>query len=141
MAMKLVRHGAVAAEAFVLLAAMRVGLRLFPRTLLRGVILRGHDDAIFDARAAEVVSVFARVAGKHPLQLNCMHRALALQRMLARRGVTAALRVGLGRRPKLLPGHAWLEVGGTLVNDDAALVGRYVPFVVTESALQIAYSG
>jgi hypothetical protein len=68
-----------------------------------------------------------------------MHRSLALQRILGRRGIAATLQVGLGRRPKLFPGHAWLEIDGAIVNDDPAIVARYVPLTISETALQMSY--
>jgi hypothetical protein len=125
----------LAVESFLTLAWVRVLLRFSPRRVLRGV-LDVHGDRELDAR---VVNVFGRVAARTPIAHNCMHRALALQRMLARRGIAANLRIGIGRKPNLFPGHAWLEVGGVVVNDDAEVVARYVPLTISESALEVTY--
>jgi hypothetical protein len=132
------REVAIAVECFATLAWMRVALRLMPQRVLRGVIAprprgrRSGDPVVIGA-------IFNRVAATHPLAHTCMHRSLALQRVLARRGIAAALQIGLGRRPALFPGHAWLEVGGAIVNDDPEIVARYVPLNISETALRMSY--
>lgn len=133
----LLRDLAVAVECFALLAWVRVALRVAPRKVLRGVLTPRQDGEVVDAAA--VVRIFNRVAARHPLSHHCMHRSLALQRVLARRGIAAALRIGLGRKPNLFPGHAWLEIGGVVVNDDPEHVARYTPLAITETALEMAY--
>lgn len=131
------RDLAVAAESFLLLAWVRVALRVAPRRLLRGVLAPRRGGAAADAVA--VARIFSRVAARHPLNHHCMHRSLALQRVLARRGIAAELRIGLGRKPNLFPGHAWLEIDGVVVNDDPQVVSRYAPLTITETALGMAY--
>ena len=126
----------VAVEAFLTLAWMRVLLRVAPARALRGVLSGAGGGAAVDRR---VVEGFNRVAARTPIAHTCIHRSLALQRMLARRGAGVTLRIGLGRRPNLFPGHAWLERDGAAVNDDAELVARYEPLTVTESALTVAF--
>lgn len=125
----------LAVESFVTLAWVRVLLRFSPRRALRGVL-----DAAGDARIdPKVVEVFRGVTARTPIAHNCMHRSLALQRMLVRRGVAVKLCVGIGRKPNLFPGHAWLEAGGVVVNDDAEVVARYEPLTISESALEVTY--
>ena len=125
-------------EAFLTLAWVRLALRVMPHRVLRNVLApaANHPNR---GEAASITAVFQRVARATPLAHTCMHRALALQRVLARRGIAATLRIGLGRKPQLLPGHAWLEVDGTIVNDDPEVVARYVPLTITETALRMAY--
>jgi hypothetical protein len=132
------RTAAIAAECLVTLAWMRVALRFMPARVLRGVIAPAGDGAVRDCAA--IGAIFNRVAGRSVFRHTCMHRALALQRMLARRGIAANLQIGLGRRPKLFPGHAWLEVGGAIVNDDPQIVARYVPLTISETALRQIYN-
>jgi hypothetical protein len=126
----------VSVEAFLTLAWMRVLLRVAPGRALRGVLRADGRGAAVDRR---VIDGFNRVAAHTPIAHTCMHRSLALQRMLARRGMPVTLRVGLGRKPNLFPGHAWLERDGAVVNDDAELVARYEPLTLTESALAVAF--
>ena len=139
-----VRGVAVAVECFLTLAWMRVALRLVPQRVLRGVLeWRTGNPACPDQRDRDrqdcLSSIFRRVAGARLFGHTCMHRSLALQRVLARRGIAATLRIGLGRRPALFPGHAWLEVDGAIVNDDPEVVARYVPLTISESALRMAF--
>jgi len=49
------------------------------------------------------------------------------------------LQIGLGHRPQLFPGHAWLEIDGAIVNDDPEIVSRYVPLTISETALLMSY--
>ncbi|HWS72966.1 MAG TPA: lasso peptide biosynthesis B2 protein, partial [Thermoanaerobaculia bacterium] len=106
-------------------------------TLARALDERGQSKACDVDR---IVAAFASVSARHPLSTNCLHRSLALKRVLARRGAHARLRIGVRPRPELLPGHAWLELGGAVINDDAERVRGYVPLEVSESALRICYS-
>lgn len=53
------------------------------------------------------------VAGNHhPLAVRCLERALALQWLLARRGLATELKIGVLRHRGPLQAHAWLEFGG-----------------------------
>lgn len=53
--------------------------------------------------------------------VTCIHRALAGQRMLARRGVSARLAIGLRRGEEAIEGHAWLEIGGGAIDEPRCL--------------------
>ena len=130
---------AVAAECLLTLVWMRILLRFRPRWVLRGVIAPRVDGGDPTTDVAAIQAIFHRVCEASWFGHTCMHRSLALQRILARRGIAATLQIGLGRRPQLLPGHAWLEVGGVIVNDHPDNVARYVPLTISESALLMSY--
>lgn len=123
-------------ESVVTLAWVRVLLRFAPRRALRGVLDHAGDGRPADPR---ILETFRRIAARVPFAHNCMHRSLALQRMLARRGTTARLRIGLGAKPNLFPGHAWLECGGAVINDDPEVVTRFTPLTISQSALEVTY--
>ena len=53
--------------------------------------------------------------------MTCLPRALALQRMLARRGIVAALRIGVRKEAATLAAHAWVEVDGRAVGEPEAI--------------------
>lgn len=125
-------------ESILILAWTRLLLRVAPARALRGALGSDSERSVGgDGRV--VVQAFNRAARLAPFGHTCLHRALAVQRMLLRRGVTTNLRIGLGRKPNLFPGHAWLESDGALVNDDAETVARYVPLTISESALRMAF--
>ena len=126
----------IAVESVATLAWVRVLLRFAPRRALRGVLDKTSDGRPADPR---IVETFRRTAARVPFAHNCMHRSLALQRMLARRGTTARLRIGLGAKPNLFPGHAWLECGGAVINDDPEVVSRFTPLTISQSALEVTY--
>ena len=127
---------AIAAECFLTLAWMRVALRVVPQLVLRGVIAPAGGGS-GDCR--EIVAIFNRVASQSLFGHTCMHRALALQRVLGRRGMAATLRIGLGRKPQLFPGHAWLEIDGAIVNEDPEMIARYTPLTISETALRMSH--
>ena len=126
----------IAVESLLTLAWVRILLRFAPSRALRGVLSGRGGDRPADRR---LIAGFERAAARAPFGHHCMHRSLALQRLLARRGTRAQLRIGLGAKPALFPGHAWLEVNGEVVNDDATLVARYTPLVISQSALEASY--
>lgn len=50
---------------------------------------------------------------------NCLVRAIAAREMLARRGVSSSLRLGIAKNsPDILRGHAWLECGDRIVTGE-----------------------
>jgi len=112
----------LAAEAFLTLVWTRLLLRIAPRRTLRLAIAQRDGGHTPDRR---LLDTFARVAAWTPIGHTCMHRALALQRILARRGTHARLCLGIGEKPRMFPGHAWLEVAGHVINDAPEVIGRY----------------
>lgn len=93
------------------------------------------------ARPAALARAVARAARRQPGRSTCLARSLTLQRMLIARGYAARLRLGV-RRPSAatdlahepawqqagLAAHAWIEVDGQVVGDDAAAVAAFEPF-------------
>ena len=74
----------------------------------------GSDPARLPAPgAAEALErvAWATNAAAGALGQTCLPRSVALQWMLARRGVEAELCLGFPREGTRLPGHAWIEVG------------------------------
>jgi hypothetical protein len=67
-------------------------------------------------------------AGRHVVPVPCLSRAVALARVLARRGAAADIRIGVRTIDGRLEAHAWVVVAGRVINDDEATVGQYAPF-------------
>ena len=69
------------------------------------------------------------IAARHGVhQGNCLSQSLTLQRLLARHGVAAELRIGARRAGDRLEAHAWVEHQGRPLNDSADVAARFPPF-------------
>src|ERR1700685_3813787 len=67
-------------------------------------------------RISWAVETAARIV---PTAKNCLVRAIAGREMLARRGVSSQIRLGVAKNsPDILSGHAWLECGGMIVTGE-----------------------
>ena len=78
-----------------------------------------------EALAAEVGHVVAVAARLMPFRARCLQQALAVRRMLARRGVPAVVHLGVARDGSARDSHAWVTSGRRVVSGDTDL-GRYV---------------
>lgn len=74
---------------------------------------------------AAVALAVSRAAAHHLWAMTCLPRALALQRMLARRGIAAALRIGVRKEAGTLAAHAWVEVGGLALGEPEEIAERF----------------
>lgn len=115
-------------------AAMR--LRFAPHRTVEYAVLAAAPPAGSAADREMVHAVaraVARAAAHHLQPMTCLPRALALQRMLARRGIAARLTIGVrkeGGGPGTVAAHAWVEVGGQAVGEPEAIAQHYLPFVL-----------
>lgn len=64
-----------------------------------------------DADVARLARAVTRVLAPLPAEGRCLARSLALVRLLARRGVSGSLVVGIAARPDF-GAHAWVERDG-----------------------------
>lgn len=73
-----------------------------------------------------MVSVAARYG---PYRANCLKQALVTWWLLARRGYHAEMRFGVrDSREELPDAHAWVDLDGVNVSDNAALQEQMLPF-------------
>lgn len=69
------------------------------------------------------------IAARHgPYRASCLERSLLLCRMLRRRGMPCALRIGAESVRGDLLAHAWVECNGVVLDDDPAVARRFVAF-------------
>ena len=100
-------------QAWFLLLAVDLGLRVarFP-SIQRFTSRVSKPDTASDIPVETTIQNTVRMvefAGRHHLYpMTCLRRALALQWVLARRGIETKLRFGV-RREEGLEAHAWLE--------------------------------
>ena len=79
-------------------------------------------------RTAWLVHVAAR---HHILPIRCLQRALALQRVLSKRGLVTDLKIGVQRRDGNLFAHAWLEADGLPLAESEEIDRRFPPLLGT----------
>jgi hypothetical protein len=82
------------------------------------------QDGDLAAIAGLVNAAVTRALGSH----QCLTRSLVLLWLLARRGTAAQLRIGVRKQGGHLLAHAWVEAGGTPLNDDPDAVRDYTAF-------------
>jgi hypothetical protein len=104
-------------EAILYLLAARLALRVFSFSRLTSELERRgkrpelQGSARIRARG-RVRDAVCRVARRFPNRTTCLHRAIATQLMLRRRGVRATLYYGAARLPhRGLTTHAWVQDG------------------------------
>lgn len=79
-------------------------------------------------RARAVALAVERAAENGIGRPNCLVRAMAIQRMLERRGIgPSGIRVGARMSEGRFLAHAWVEVGGVILGDREENVRRFEP--------------
>jgi hypothetical protein len=59
---------------------------------------------------------------------HCLHRSLVLWWLLHRAGIESELRIGVSKQAGGLRAHAWVERGGTALNERGDVRQRFAPF-------------
>lgn len=79
-----------------------------------------ETDAMIDDANVARISWAVETAGRHvPTGKNCLVRAIAGREMLARRGISSQIRLGIAKgSPEKLDGHAWLECGDRIITGE-----------------------
>src|SRR5665213_4350652 len=82
------------------------------------------------AREAALRSVRAiRSVELHgPTHPNCLERSMALWWMLRRNGIPGELHIGARKEGARFEAHAWVELGGEVLNDGAEVHQHYARF-------------
>jgi hypothetical protein len=106
-------------HARLLLAATAAALRILGFDRTRRLVLRRPARRTPPPGTAEHVAVAVALAARLAFRPHtCLPRSLVLARLLARRGLPAKLRLGVRRQEPFL-GHAWVEIEGRAVGEDA----------------------
>jgi hypothetical protein len=108
--------------AILLLAAIRVGLRVLPFARLRSLLARlarggrRNDDGSDDAARERAVWAIETASRHVPAIGTCLTQALALQVLLARTGCRSCLRIGVTKNAdRTFIAHACLEKDGLVL--------------------------
>ena len=59
---------------------------------------------------------------------NCLERSMTLWWMLRLKGVRGDLNIGARKQGSQFEAHAWVELGGRVLNDDAEIHAHYARF-------------
>lgn len=119
-------------EAWWRLLAAALRLRLAPRRSVARAVLETTSPAERYDKGGTVPAVaraVARAAAHHVQPMTCLPRALALQRMLAKRGIASAIRIGVRQESGTIAAHAWVEVEGRAVGEPEAIEERFRPLL------------
>lgn len=87
-------------------------------------LLRGADGAV-TARALELVARFQTWRPLYPRAASCLFDSLALGRFLWTASVRSNLIYAVRGGP--FSAHAWLEIGGVVINDDPEYCAGFTP--------------
>lgn len=111
---------------------MALGVRLLGFERMRRLLgreassRREANDPV--ARAETVARMVAIAARRGPLPASCLPRALVTSWLLRREGIESALRIGVARDGGPFRAHAWVEVGGRPIGEDATSPERFAAF-------------
>jgi hypothetical protein len=82
------------------------------------------EDGVRAQRYAHWLAVAAR---SHVVEARCLHQSLALHAWLRRERLPSELRIGVRKSYDELIAHAWIELGGQVVNDGPDRVAEFSP--------------
>ena len=110
-------------------AAIRIfGLRRVCRFLSRHPVI-GEGAGASDAQGAREAGRLVNAAAfRIPGRPSCLTRSVTLWWILRRRAIGSALRIGVRTTGGRLEAHAWVELAGLFLNDDADIAQRFAPF-------------
>lgn len=112
------RRELLEAAARLVAARLRLSVRSFAHVLRRQEELRPSAASARDPAAGELERVAWAVerAARLVPRATCLAQALAAQAMLARRGISSEIRIGVARSSgQSLEAHAWLERDGRVL--------------------------
>jgi hypothetical protein len=118
-------------RAFLLVAAVRLGLWLLPFSTQRRILARldqAHPRLPRVAVSPDQIAWAVVVASRYVPRATCLTQALAAQVLLKGAGFLALLRIGVGKDPKgRFQAHAWVENNGKVLIGGCDLA-NYTPF-------------
>ncbi len=95
---------------------------ILPRTARR----KDSGDRV---ESAQTAARLVRIAAEHGFyRATCLPQSLLLWSILKRRGIDAALHVGVRKADDRVQAHAWVTCDGATLNDDADVHERFAPF-------------
>ena len=132
-------------RAWLALAMTDVELRILGyRRLVRRIERLGDTRQLLPGdieRARRSACWLTLASRRHIVRAHCLHRSLALHTELRRAGLPSELRIGVRKEDGVLQAHAWVELGGHIINDSAASVRAFTQFTdIGESSYATIYN-
>lgn len=78
-------------------------------------------------RARRYARWIEAAARHHVIRAHCLQRSLVLHHWLQEEGLPSALHIGVRRADGALKAHAWVQVGGYVLNDRPVTVAAFTP--------------
>jgi Transglutaminase-like superfamily len=138
-------------RATLILPMTEIGLRLFGfrrwKELIEKFSISTHLSRALPVSAQNESTVrtvrAVRSAELHGLtKPNCLERSMTLWWMLRSEGIEGELHIGARKQGKKFEAHAWVELGGQVLNDYVEVHQHYARFdapnAATEAASQVA---
>ena len=98
-----------------------------PETMGQGCVQSDADGAL--ARIRAEARAINRVASRLSPRFACLHRSIALWQWMQREGLVGKFCIGVNREDGGMAAHAWIEVAGKPVNEDARICREHVKLV------------
>jgi hypothetical protein len=129
-------------QAWGLLLAVDLGLRVLPFRRIQGFVERGGGNSRPEAAVAETIRHYGRfvhIAARHHLYpMLCLRRSLVLQWLLGRQGIRTDLRFGVQKEMDDFSAHAWLEYEGQPVGEPQNIETRFLPLAAGKRISTVA---
>ena len=125
-------------QAWIWLLLFDLGLRTRPFPELQTFAARLIPNPTLSPEQTENLLLTLRIAidrahYNHLYPMTCLRRALTLQRLLAKRGISTELKIGARKDNGKLNAHAWIEYQGQTIGEPEEITER---FSVLEKDLQ-----
>lgn len=103
-----------------------VGFRRLIRHIEQPTRSRPRPPQSGDIDQARRSAMWLAVASRrHVAPAYCLHRSLSLHAKLRREGLPSELRIGVRKQDGVLRAHAWVELGGQVINDSTMSVRAF----------------
>jgi hypothetical protein len=117
-------------QAWAWLLFFDLGLRTRPFPILQAFASRVGSHATTPPEQTNNLILALKTAVDHArynhlYPMTCLRRALTLQKMLARRGLAAELKIGVHKEKDRLSAHAWLEYLGQPIGEPEQITEQY----------------
>ncbi len=116
-------------EAWLTLAWVDLAIRFLPYARWRHWLEGSASIQSADQPTADIdglIHTSEQVARHHYAAMNCLRRTVAQKMMLARRGISGQVHIGVKKEQAGFAAHAWLSHRGQVLNDTADVTERYV---------------